>query len=96
MDDALGAGDGAADGVIIRNGPGEVPGAVDTRGPALECCDGVSLPHQQAGDFPSEQAARAGDEDPHGVPGRPPASTVEAHLDRRVRSILALWRMSVG
>ena len=29
VDDALGAGDGAADGVVVRDGPAEVRGAVD-------------------------------------------------------------------
>ncbi len=65
-------------------------------GTALERGDGVALPRPAAGHRAAEQAARAGDEDPHGVPGRPPASTADAHRDRRVRSILELWRMSVG
>src|SRR6476620_5591400 len=56
----------------------------------------MALAYQQPGHFPSEQPARAGDQDPHGFPGRPPASTRDAQRDSRVLSILALCRMSVG
>ena len=53
--------------------------------------------HQQPGHGAAEQAAGAGDQDPHGLPGRPPASTARGPARTAgVRSILALWRMSVG
>src|SRR3954447_20584906 len=56
----------------------------------------MPLAQQESCDFPAQQAACAGDQDFHGVPGRPPARTVEAHRDSRVLSIFALWRISVG
>src|SRR5919112_4211207 len=96
MDDALGTRNGAADGIVVREGAAEVRRAVDSCRTALERCHGMALADQQPGDFPAEQPACAGYEDPHGSPGRPPASTLEAQRDRRVLSILALCRISVG
>ena len=41
----------ATDGVVVRDGPGDIRGAVDASGTALERADGVALPHQQPGHY---------------------------------------------
>src|SRR5829696_8714389 len=68
----------------------------EAAGAALQDGDGVTPRGKCIGDSGAQHAARPGDQDLHGRPARPPASTRSAQLASRVRSTLEACRMSTG
>ena len=88
--------EGGCHGIRIGHRTASIVDAVDARGATLQRAHGVPGLEQRADDGPAEESGRAGDEDSHSGVGFSPARTRSAQAATRVRSILELWRMSVG